>query len=166
MTHLVLITHGCHQFRARGKVMTIPARTGHDRVCSGSEPWARVRPERRGGLARIAAFNIGFSHQETEYPQEPIQAWLDVKKIHDIPDFTLVSRNLHCLLAYHPIYFQPFRDGFPLALLKSASIRASLAGKARANDMQSCTTCRTRPVSSTSHKRTSSGRTREHDRRA
>jgi len=116
-----------------GKVMTIPARTGHDRVCSGSEPWARVRPERRGGLARIAAFNTGFSHQEAEYPQEPIQAWLDVKEIHDIPDFPSISRNPHCPLAFPHLYFQPLQDGFLRAFLKSASIHANLAAKTRIN---------------------------------
>lgn len=39
------------------------------------------------------------------------------------------------------------------------------AGKARADDMQGRTTCRTRPSSSTSHKRTYSRNAREHDRR-
>jgi len=89
-----------------GKVMTIPARTGHDRVCSGSESRAYIRPERDGGEALTAAFNIGLSHQQAEdHPQEPIEAWLDVMRITVSPispnftKSTLPSRLLPRLLS-------------------------------------------------------------------
>jgi hypothetical protein len=80
-------------------------------------------------------------------------------------EFTIFQISLHfhelytALSPFLTLYFQPLQDGFLRAFLKSASIHASLAGKARANDVQSCTTCRTRPVSSASCERRSSGST-------
>jgi hypothetical protein len=56
-------------------------RAEDDCVRSDTEPRANIRAERRGGGARIAPFHIGSSHQEAEYSQEPIQAWLVVKRI-------------------------------------------------------------------------------------
>jgi hypothetical protein len=40
-----------------------------------------MRAERGSGEAWIAFLNIESSHREAEDPQEPIQTWLDVKRI-------------------------------------------------------------------------------------
>jgi hypothetical protein len=92
------------------------------------------------------AFNIEFSHQEAEDPQEPIQAWLDVKRIHGIIDFREFDEIYTALSPSFPFIFSHFKMAFRVHSYKSANIHARLAGKARTNDMQSRTTCRTRPV--------------------
>src|ERR1700761_2172948 len=142
------------------------ARTGDDRVSSGSEPWADSRTNRGGCEAWIAAFNIGVSHQEAEDPQEPIQAWLDVKVTRNILG-SPQSHQIHNTPAYSfPFIFNYFETVFCVHSFRVYAFPQILTGMRGPNAMQSRTTCRSRPVSSISSQRTSSGSTREPDRRA
>src|ERR1700733_6046794 len=85
-------------------------------------------------------------------------------------EFTVfpISPQFHEIHTARSPFFPFIVNYFKMAFcLHSIKVQAfpSLVEKARTNDVQTRTTCRTRPVSSTSHKRTSSGRTPEHDRR-
>ena len=72
----------------------------------------RSGPDRGSVHSWNAGFNVGFSYQEAEYSQETIQARLDVKEIHDIPDFPSISRNLDSLFAFLTLYSQSLQYGF------------------------------------------------------
>jgi RNA polymerase sigma factor (sigma-70 family) len=86
--------------------------------------------ERGSGEAWIAFLNIKFSHREAEDPQEPVQTWLDVKRIDGISDFAEFDEIHTCPLVFLSFCFQLLQDGVLRALPKSARLHARLAGKA------------------------------------
>jgi hypothetical protein len=133
-------------------------------VSALTQPWANIWAERRGGGAWIAPFDIGSSHQEAEYSQEPIQARLIVKRIRHILCFPRFHKIRTASSSLFFCIFNHFTMAFYMHSLKRASIHAMLAGKAR-DDMQSRSTDRPRPFSSASHKRPSSRNAHKHDRR-
>jgi hypothetical protein len=55
-----------------------------------------------------------------------------IDRIHDIPDFHSISRNLHCFLAFPTLYSQSLQYGFPCAFL----CNARACWKARTGDRQ------------------------------
>jgi hypothetical protein len=126
---------------------------------------AGVRSEWGSGEAWIASLNIKFSHREAKDPQEPIQAWLDVKRIDGISDFSEFGEIYTAHSSHFPFVFNYFRMALYVHSLRVQAFTRGLPER-RGNDMQSSATCRARPFSCPSHKRTSSGSTREHDRRA
>ena len=90
-----------------------------------------IRAERGGGEASIALLNINFSHREAENRQEPVQTWLDVKRIDGISDFIEFGEIHTFPSSSFPLCFQLLQDGTLRAVPKSACLHARLAGKAR-----------------------------------
>jgi hypothetical protein len=68
--------------------------------------------ERGSGEAWIAFLNIKFSHREAEDPQEPVQAWLDFKRIDGISDFAEFGEIHTCPLVFLSFVFNYFRLAF------------------------------------------------------
>ena len=74
--------------------------------------------------------NIKFSHREAEDPQEPVQTWLDVKRIDGISDFAEFGEIHTCPFVFLSFCFQLLQDGILRALPKSARLHTRLARKA------------------------------------
>jgi hypothetical protein len=90
-----------------------------------------MKHARRGGDTWIAPFDIGSSHQEAEYSQEPIQAWLVVKRIRHILWFPQFHKIRTASAPPFSCIFNHFKMAFYVHSLRRASIHAMLAGKAR-----------------------------------
>jgi hypothetical protein len=78
----------------------------------------RIRGERGSGEAWIAFLNIKFSHREAEDPQEPVQTWLDVKRIDGISDFAEFGEIHTFPSSSFPFVFNYFRMAFCVQSLR------------------------------------------------
>ena len=118
----------------------------------------------RGGSDWIAPFDIGSSHQEAEYSQEPIQAWLAVERIRHILWFPQFHKIRIASAPPFSCIFNHFKMAFYVHSLRVQVFTRCLPER-RGDDMQSCSTDRPRPFSSAFHKRPSSRSAHKHDRR-
>ena len=127
-------------------------------ICTLHLPWKstataivvfRIRAGRGSGEAWIGFLNIKFSHREAEDPQEPLQTWLDVKRIDGISDFAEFGEIHTFPSSSFSFVFNYFRMAFCVHSLRVHAFMRGLPER-RGNEMQSGTTCRARSSSSPS----------------